>query len=275
MRADFHHWLVGSHSRYAAPRDGRRPGFTLIELSIVLVVIGLLVGGILVGRDLIYTAELRSVVRQIEQYDTAVMTFKDKYRGLPGDHPNAVEFGLGDAACPSPMPCPPPIPTAPHAFAGCNGDGNLRLSVENSTTDYAWCPENLNFWHHLARAGMIAGAYDGKTIATTTSGFLEVGQHYGVSAPLTKLRQVGISVMDDSYDIGLGLGTGKPELRVFEAHHFDSKLDDGQPITGRIVIINGTGGCADSSDNIYYPSHPTAMCAIRLRGIAGFEPPPW
>jgi len=63
----------------------KRGGFTLIELSIVLVIIGLLVSGVLVGRDLIAAAELRSQISQIEGYNTAVRTFQLKYGGLPGD----------------------------------------------------------------------------------------------------------------------------------------------------------------------------------------------
>jgi len=60
-------------------------GFTLVELSIVLVIIGLLIGGILVGQSLIESSKLNSFVRQIQQYDSAIMTFKDKYKGLPGE----------------------------------------------------------------------------------------------------------------------------------------------------------------------------------------------
>src|ERR1019366_6843373 len=67
-------------------------GFTLIEMSIVLVIIGLIVGSVLVGRDLIRAAELRSVISEVEKYKTAVMTFKGKYDCLPGDCANATTF---------------------------------------------------------------------------------------------------------------------------------------------------------------------------------------
>src|SRR3982751_930235 len=60
-------------------------GFTLIELSIVLVIIGLIVGGVLVGQDLIRAAEVRATISQIEKYNTAVNTFRGKYNALPGD----------------------------------------------------------------------------------------------------------------------------------------------------------------------------------------------
>src|ERR1700735_3583176 len=69
---------------YTKDRSDER-GFTLIELSIVLVIIGLIVGGILVGQDLIKAAETRAQISQIEKYNSAVNTFRGKFGGLPGD----------------------------------------------------------------------------------------------------------------------------------------------------------------------------------------------
>src|SRR5579884_85366 len=63
-------------------------GFTLIELSIVLVIIGLIIAGILTGRDLIDAAAQRAQITQIERYNTAVRTFQNKYGYIPGDIPD-------------------------------------------------------------------------------------------------------------------------------------------------------------------------------------------
>ena len=71
-------------------------GFTLVELSIVLVIIGLIIGGVLVGRDLISAAGVRAQVSQIEKFNTAVNTFSGKYGYLPGDisAASATRFGF-------------------------------------------------------------------------------------------------------------------------------------------------------------------------------------
>ena len=73
-----------------------KQGFTLIEISIALVIIGLIVGGILTGGDLIDAATQRAQIAQIEKYHTAVRTFQGKYGHLPGDiiDPLATRFGF-------------------------------------------------------------------------------------------------------------------------------------------------------------------------------------
>ena len=71
------------------PRTRKNQGFTLVELSIVLVILGLLVGGVLTGQSLIRAAELRTVSTQYATFSTAVNTFRDKYFTIPGDMTNA------------------------------------------------------------------------------------------------------------------------------------------------------------------------------------------
>lgn len=240
----------------------RSSGFTLIELTVVLIIIALLLGGIAVAKELIYTAKLRSVTAQLESYNAGVVAFELKYDGLPGDFAHAVKFRLGDADCPNPYPCPPPFPSSSYEHAGCNGNGNLNLSVENSTMDYGWCPENLNFWHHLSRAGLIDGTFDGKSL----DGPVPV---FGQSAPATRVRGVGISAAFNSYYIADSQGLG---LTPFEADYFDRKWDDGRPLTGRVGILNG-GACHDAVANTYNVTWAIGQCSIRVREIPGFAPP--
>src|SRR5690606_8651834 len=76
-------------------------GFTLIELSVVLVIIALIAGGILVGRDLIAAAKLRNQVSQFQEFHMAVNTFRGKYGFLPADALKTTLTSLGFARSPS------------------------------------------------------------------------------------------------------------------------------------------------------------------------------
>lgn len=122
-------------------------GFTLIELSLVLVIIGLIVGGVLVGRDLIKSAEIRAQISQIEEIKTAFNTFQVKYGYLPGDMPPIQASQLGFFTF-----------TGAQAGMGCqsqgyaygNNDGFINLNNEK----YA-------FWSHLSDAKLMKGSYAG------------------------------------------------------------------------------------------------------------------
>src|SRR6185369_13916635 len=107
-------------------RHASKHGFTLIELAIVLVIIGLLVGGVLVGRDLIYLAQIRAQVTQIEKYTAGVMAFRLKSACLPGDCAKANSNGIGTAG-------------------GYGADGNGNGDINGLT-------EAGNFWYHLSRS---------------------------------------------------------------------------------------------------------------------------
>jgi prepilin-type N-terminal cleavage/methylation domain-containing protein len=120
-------------------------GFTLIELSIVLVIIGLIVGGVLVGQDLIKAAQIRSLIKQQVQFKAAVGAFRDKYVCLPGDCINAASFGFT-----APVLNPQNYPV--------NGNGDGIIGDPTGTFSGAWgLPESeqFTFWHQLFQAGYI------------------------------------------------------------------------------------------------------------------------
>ncbi|MBY0407535.1 MAG: prepilin-type N-terminal cleavage/methylation domain-containing protein, partial [Rickettsiales bacterium] len=130
-------------------------GFTLLELSVVIVIIGLLVGGILVGRDLIKSAELRATVGQSDRYNTAVQTFKLKYNSIPGDmrRTEANAFGLFTLT----------------GTATGRGDGN-GLVEGGGTGATVPIGETLVFWRHMYEAGFVDGAFgvQADSVITTT-----------------------------------------------------------------------------------------------------------
>ena len=105
-------------------------GFTLVEMSIVLVIIGLIVGGVLVGQDLVKGAQIRATVAQLQQYDAAINTFRGKYDQFPGDMSAGKNTAFFGAAVILTM------------FAAHNFDP--RLIWDNTTLDENGFPPNVD-----------------------------------------------------------------------------------------------------------------------------------
>ena len=237
-------------------------GFTLIELSIVLVIIGLIVGGVLVGQDLIRAAEVRSVLTDVERFNTAANTFIGKYGCLPGDCANATTFWPVNPNCSGWDGNPTPTEGT------CNGNGNGIIEMDgdsgggtiaNSNTQAFYHDEAHLFWQHLALAGLIPGAYTGynpgwvysvpgfnvpaSRIPNGCYSMLNIqgvetsfaGQLYGPSwgKPATLSGAVywfGAVV----YNYGTYFNCGGPLLTPIEAKSIDSKVDDGLPFSGNV-----------------------------------------
>lgn len=229
-------------------------GFSLVELSIVLVILGLLVGGVLSGQSLIRAAELRAVTTERDRYATAVGTFRDKYFALPGDFPMATQFwgdqATGTAACAD--------AAVPDGTPGtCNGDGNGNIGSNGAANT-----EALRAWQHLQLAGLIEGTYTGFTNGAPTPAVP------GTNVPRSKLGRAGWGLFYRGFtgsqiwqqsgnflqigtsDVnGLFIGTMNPS----EAWNIDTKVDDGIPVTGSLL---GTASTVQPCVNPTPPSGP-------------------
>ncbi|MBN8543993.1 MAG: type II secretion system protein [Alphaproteobacteria bacterium] len=225
-------------------------GFSLVELSIVLVILGLLTGGILAGQSLIRASELRAVSTEYQRYAAAVQTFRDKYFAIPGDFNGATRFwnrlntnadcvsthGLGVAGSPG----------------ACDGGGDGSI---NSAGGAGQSGDMHQFWRHLALSGLIEGSYSG----LAGSGG---GQHVEFSsnnAPRSKLSNAGYGAMwlgvqdgtnspfAGSYGNTLYLGGQHTSnvanvgvLKAEEAWNIDTKMDDGLPAIGKIRTLKSS-----------------------------------
>ena len=150
---------------HASVQINQRSGFTLIEMAIVLTIIALIIGGILVGRNLIRAAQLNSVITDVGRYKQAVTDFHDKYLALPGDFAGATAlWGSPSGGCPNGARAAGDLVTAT-----CDGNGDGLISSFNIS--HGGGPqefEGIHAWQHLSNAGMIDGQYDGIDIGGLT-----------------------------------------------------------------------------------------------------------
>lgn len=238
----------------------KKQGFSLVELSIVLVILGLLTGGILTGQSLIRAAELRSVTTDFNKYQTATMTFRDRYMGLPGDLRNATDFWGASSVCSG---------SAASGTCSGNGDGLLQAASAANATG-----ENQQFWRHLMLAGLIEGNYTGLTGS---------GSQYHcpipTSCPSSKISNAGWGVASgggpspQQYDVTYGsfitFGNAHSSniplnaaLTPEEAWNIDSKIDDGLPARGKIIGRYWNNACAEAVDGT--PSHTDLNAVYRV-----------
>lgn len=251
----------------------QQSGFSLVELSIVLVILGLLVGGVLSGQALIRAAELRAVPSEYARWVAATHAFKDKYMALPGDMTNATAFwGALDGGDGIGSDCRQNAT----GLQTCNGDGDgtLEWHAASATSTY----ELFLFWQHLANAGLIEGRYTGSSGGHPGNTICTTGQHWtpGCNAPASKfnsrafwsaetLSTISLNsfLVDGNY--GNTLILARPwgvsasyvgyAMNAEDQWGIDTKLDDGLPLTGKLVASD-KDDCPvpwwlPSSDNFY------------------------
>lgn len=209
----------------------RAAAFTLLELSIVIVIIALMIGGILSGNALIAAAELRSIPADAQSYINAIGTFRSQYRYLPGDMINPAKYWS----------------TASGTSIG-NGDGLILSSTA----------EPFLAWQQLSLAGLTDASYSG------ASGYI-----IGTTVPASKFGLAGFGLLNDptlstsldgrhytgiNYGNFLSFGltsvaTTAPGMALSatgaltpaEAYNIDKKVDDGIPGSGKWLTRSTSG----------------------------------
>jgi prepilin-type N-terminal cleavage/methylation domain-containing protein len=260
-------------------------GFTLIESGIAIVIVALIAGGVLAGRSLVRSAEMRSVATDFTNFRSAFVTFRERYNKPPGDLQNATSYwGAANAV---PATCRT-TNVAGEKTLTCDGDGNgLIDSVDGGST---WS-ERYHSWRHLVNEGLISGNYSG---VAGPIGKPDVV--VGVNAPGSKIPkagwQVGLRFADASAGwfpsvhghflvFGRqrpGFAPWNPALSPMEALLIDKKIDDGRPGTGGVVtqistsVFNPNCATTDAENTAEYyiaDTNPNGnnnlLCALILK----------
>ena len=203
----------------------KQSGFTLIEIAIVLVIIGLLLGGVLKGQELINSAKVKNLASDFKNIPLYIYGYQDKYRSLPGDDKSVTSHASASAVLAT--------------TGGTVGNGIIEGKWDTTTnTD-----ETFLFWQHVRMAGLAPGATDitaAEYLPTNSvGGALGITNSTTTDAPITGMR--------GSYIVCSNAIAGK------FAKQLDTTLDDGNTATGSVqVTAEGTssGGTATATTAI-------------------------
>lgn len=244
-------------------------GFTLVELAIVMTIIGLLIGGILKGQELMENARVTSTVAQVKSYEAAVTTFRDAFNAMPGDMPNTVNRLPGCAG----NICEPGGPGSGNSIVGLQNwgaGGFLPQTTAAGTGSFtAETDEAQLFWVHLLKADLIAGVTDSPTRG---GGQLAWGDSHpagrigggfvagfgdgtvGLGNTVTTIPGVTGAVVALVQNINLVPGTtqGLNPLTPARAAQIDRRIDDGRPNTGYVQAYGFGGTCFGGANNDEY-----------------------
>lgn len=220
-------------------KTSKQTGFTLVEIAIVLVVIGLLLGGILQGQQLINSARVRNLADQHTGIQAAYYGFIDRFRNLPGDMTCAAAItAVGSAITPSDC-----------ATVSVGGNANGRIDTVQ---------EAAAVWSHLSVAGFLNGTYDGLTAADAL--VAADGSDYNLTVPNNGVPANAFqgaillghtsdyitgSARDTVVRLGYSFGGNIPPALLRD---LDQKLDDGVAGSG---IMRSSADAADAGAGVF------------------------
>ena len=173
-------------------KERTQQGFTLLEIAILLVIVGLILAGVIKGQEMITSAKVKRVAGQIDEIRAAYFGFQDRYKALPGDYSDAdTNMDCGSSAC-------------------LKGDGDGRIRANDIPIAGSQAHEDILVWTHLSGSGLLKGDYkmaDGESLANDTdtprnpySAYLQIvfDGDYGLGG-------VGVVVIGDLAEIGHGV----------------------------------------------------------------------
>jgi len=219
----------------------KQKGFTLVEIAIVLVIIGLLLGGILKGQELINSARVRNLADQNSGIQAAYYGFIDRYRQVPGDWLfTSASQAMGVTV------------NLPTAVANITGNGR----IDNTLIEAAGA------WAQLAKSNFLGGGFTPAAAPPTAATYPTVAPINAFSGPLVLTRNAGYTGTAATR-LNLHMGRNVP---VSIARELDIKVDDGLPHTGVLrmstaALAAGGGTTFDATEFALAASASVASCA--------------
>jgi len=208
----------------------KQAGFTLVELAIVLVIIGLLLAGILKGQELINSAKVKNLGADFRAISTAYYGYLDKFRAVAGDDQAANTHVTGGTVATTPTNTPSTL-----------GNGHIEGAWNSTTTT----DESYLFWQHVRLAGLMPG----NTTTTTAAGYVPTNAQsgrLGISNTLPYTLATGEAAFGGAFYVCSDGISGKL------AKQLDATMDDGVGNAGSMRVVSGTASVASPVDDTTY-----------------------
>jgi prepilin-type N-terminal cleavage/methylation domain-containing protein len=202
----------------------KQSGFTLVEIAIVLVIIGLLLGGVLKGQELINSAKVKNFAGDIRNISTFIYAYQDRFRALPGDDPRAdTNFTGGTlATAPAPAAC---------GGAACRGNARINGAWNSATV----ADETVLFWQHVRLAGLASGS------STVPADGLPGDIYYPRNADGGRIGITGDAVWTGGvWAANFFVCMSGVQGRF--VRQLDTTLDDGNTATGTLRVLGTLAG---------------------------------
>lgn len=241
----------------------QQSGFTLVELSIVIIIIGLILGGVVQGQQLIDNARLQAVMREVEQFKSPSFTFQDRYQALPGDMLDSVAMEL-------------------LGVPGGDGNGVIGNLYANAYAPVSGSSlgekENRYFWNHLSASGVLNVTQSFPGSAADQASNMEFGRMF----PRSRLTGAGFTSVRYTANAGEDTAATRYWARLHrsptgnaigaispaQAAIMDRKFDDGDATSGAVRAVedhlSSASSCLDDSMSSGYDETNDARDCIML-----------